>query len=185
MQKVTIVLFVTLSLLSCQQNANTGMEKTANSAAPASTSPAPAPVAKNTTAGTVSEALPQEKPLSAWAQQFFTTLLWQYDAAVVTNDFEKGKDYLGKWIKFHPDRTLETGFYNGPITKGSWAFDEENQVITFTEEGERPTTNEFRIKTSASSDDIMIWVGTKRFNQNNIQIKMLRNSLKQVRQEVQ
>lgn len=118
--------------------------------------------------------LVQATPLTAYAQQFFTNIYWHYEAAVVVKNPEKGKAYIGKWIKLNADNTLETGFFDGPVTKGNWILDEGKNVITFVENGTQPVYNEWQIKTSSSSDAIMIWIGTKRFNQNNIQIKMIR-----------
>lgn len=119
-------------------------------------------------------ALKQEKPLSAYAIQFYTNLMWHFDAAVVIKNPEKSKDYIGKWINFLPDNTIETGYYDGPVTKGKWALDEANDILTILEEGESPSFSQWKIKTSSSSDAIMIWVGTNRFGQNNTQIKMQR-----------
>jgi hypothetical protein len=120
--------------------------------------------------------LKQEQPLSAYAVQFYTNLLWQYETAIVINDDEKGKEYQGKWIKFKPDNTIETGFYDGPIKTGRWALNEGTNVLTIVEDGAHPTYTEWKIKTSSSSNAIMVWVGTKRFGLNNTQIKMIRHS---------
>ena len=94
--------------------------------------------------------------------------------AIVIKAPEKGKAYIGKWVKLNADNTLETGFYDGEVTTGNWMVDEGKNIITLVENGATPTYSEWTIKTSSSSDDIMIWVGTKRFNQNNTQIKMIR-----------
>ena len=118
--------------------------------------------------------LVQTTPLTAHAQQFFTNTYWHYEAAVVVKNPEKGKAYAGKWIKLNADNTLETGYFDGPVTKGNWILDEGKNIITFVENGAQPVYNEWKIKTSSSSDAIMIWIGSKRFNQNNIQIKMIR-----------
>ena len=120
----------------------------------------------------------QHKPLSANAIRFYTNLIWHYEAAIVINKPEKNKDYIGKWIKFNPDQTLETGFYEGPVSKGKWVLDESNNRLTILEKGSHPTYSEWNIKTSSSSDAVMVWVGTKRFGLNNTQIKMQRNNEK-------
>lgn len=122
--------------------------------------------------------LVQATPLTAYAQQFFTNTYWHYEAAVVVKNPEKGKAYIGKWVKLNADNTLETGFFDGPVTKGNWILDEGKNIITFVENGTQPVYSEWQVKTSSSSDAIMIWIGTKRFNQNNIQIKMIRYNQK-------
>lgn len=118
--------------------------------------------------------LQQEKPLTAYTQQFYTNAYWHYEAAIVIKNPEKGKAYIGKWVKLNADNTLETGFFDGPVTKGNWMIDEEKNIITLVENGATPTYSEWKVKTSSSSDLIMIWIGTQRFNQNNTQIKMIR-----------
>jgi len=97
-----------------------------------------------------------------------------YKAAVVIKDADKGKSYQGKWIQLSPDNTLTTGYYDGAEKSGRWAIDEAKNIITLVEGTTLPTYSEWTIKTSSSSDDIMIWVGTKRFGTNNTQIKMIR-----------
>ncbi len=118
--------------------------------------------------------LQQNPALTAHAQQFYTNTYWHFEAAVVIKDPEKGKAYTGKWVKFNPDNTLETGFYDGPVTTGNWILDEGKNIITMVENGEQAVYSEWRVKTSSSSDAIMIWIGTNRFNQNNTQIKLMR-----------
>lgn len=118
--------------------------------------------------------LQQEPPLTAYAQQFYTNVYWHFEAAVVIKDLEKGKAYIGKWIKFNADNTLESGFYDGPVNTGNWVVDEGKNVLTIVENGQQAEYSEWRVKTSSSSDAIMIWIGTNRFNQNNTQIKLIR-----------
>ncbi|MEM6316267.1 MAG: hypothetical protein AAF960_01280 [Bacteroidota bacterium] len=121
------------------------------------------------------EVLVQEIPLSAYAQQFFTDKLWHFDAAVVINNPEKSASYQGKWVNLKADHTLETGYYDEPTKTGSWILDEEKNIITILENGERANLSEWTIRTSSSSDDIMIWVGTKKYGLTNTQIKLLRH----------
>ena len=171
MRLFVCLFLLTISLFACQSD----QSATGTTAVPEPSAPATASVPKASATGT-SDALQQKQPLSAYAQQHFATQYWHYDAAVVLNDFEKGKEYYGKWVKLNPDHTLETGFYDGPVTAGRWTLDEETDIITIVEEGEQPTYSEWKVKTSSSSDAIMIWVGTSRFGQNNTQIKMLKYS---------
>ena len=163
-----------LCLIACQETTTQAETVESPPTATTSTFPQidsdPLPVRKNTE----NAAIQQTTPLTAYAKQFYTNAYWHYDAAIVIKNPAKGKEYIGKWIKFNPDNTLETGFYDGEVTTGNWALDEGKNLITFVENGASPSYSEWQVKTSSSSDAIMIWVGTKRFNQNNTQIKMLR-----------
>jgi len=172
-KKMYLLCFMLTILVACNQQ----KKPTDNPSTPeASTLPTPA---DNKEAPIRSEALDaseliQERPLSAHATQFYTNLLWHYEAAVVINNPEGGKEYLGKWVKFNPDNTLETAFYDGAISQGRWIIDEAKNVLTILEGGERPTLTQWKVQSSSSSDAIMIFVGTKKYANNATQIKMMR-----------
>lgn len=125
----------------------------------------------------------QGQAMSTYMNNFLTQQMWHYDLAVVVRNPEKGAEYKGKWIKFNPDHSIETGFYDGPTKKGSFTVDEGQNLLTIIEEGEQPVYYEWKFKTSSNSDDIMIFVGTPRFQLNNTQIRMLRRTDKPVRSE--
>ena len=167
------LLITSLLLFACQNNTT---ETTNREALP--TTPESTPTVASPTSPSDTSELKQVPPLTEWAKQFFGNGLWHYEAAVVINDPEKSKSYTGKWIKLHPNNTLETAYYDGTITTGSWMIEEANNILTILENGERPTYSEWKVRTSSSSDAIMIWVGTKRFGLNNTQIKMLRYNVK-------
>jgi len=171
--KIFIFLFIATSFFACKE----APKKTAEAESPITTKEVipkiesePIPITSNGEA----PVLQQATPLTAYAQQFYTGVYWHYEAAVVVKDLEKGKAYIGKWVKLNADNTLETGFYDGTVTKGNWIVDEGKNILTLVENGTQPVYSEWKVKTSSSSDAIMIWVGTKRFNQNNTQIKMMR-----------
>ncbi|MFK7982521.1 MAG: hypothetical protein AB8G86_21250 [Saprospiraceae bacterium] len=168
-----ICLLSTLLFMACKEtpkNTTTVEKVSTTKEIPPEMESDPIPVSPNLEMPELQQAI----PLTAYAQQFFTNTYWHYEAAVVIKNPERGKDYIGKWIKLNADNTLETGFYDGPVTKGNWILDEGKNIITFVENDAQSVYNEWQVKTSSSSDAIMIWIGTKRFNQNNIQIKMLR-----------
>lgn len=164
--------FILASFIACNQNAAIDNPSTPE------TPTLPTPSANNTapikSEAPEESALVQERPLTAHATKFYTNLLWHYEAAVVINNPEGGKEYTGKWVKFNPDNTLETAFYDGAITPGRWIIDEEKNLLTILEGGERPTLTQWKVQGSSSSDAIMILVGTKKYANNATQIKMMR-----------
>lgn len=163
-----------LTFVACQQNQSNNAEVTQPKApeTPTTTQPT-ATTAESSTPAIAGAEVIQQTPLTEYAKQFYTRMLWRYEAAVVTNDLEKGKAYNGKWIKLNPDNTLMSGFYEEEGQPGSWALDEGTNVLTIVEGGERPVYSEWKVQTSSTSDAIMIWVGTRRFGMNNTQIKLL------------
>jgi len=174
-KKMYLLCFILASFVACNQ------ENSATTTPSTPSSPSlPSPSANNS-APIESEALDesalvQEKPLTVHATKFYTNLLWHYEAAVVINNPDAGKEYTGKWVKFNPDNTLETGFYDGAVTKGRWIVEEEQNILTILEGGERPTLTQWKVQSSSSSDAIMIFVGTKKYANNATQIKMMRYS---------
>jgi len=168
----SILLFLVFSFFACKETPEntTTVETPTTKEIPPEMESDPIPVVPNKE----TPALQQATPLTAYAQQFFTNIYWHYEAAIVVRNPDKGKAYIGKWIKLNADNTLETGFYDGPVTKGNWILDEGKNILTMVENSSQPTYSEWQIKTSSSSDAIMIWIGTQRFNQNNTQIKMIR-----------
>ncbi len=174
-KKMYFLCFVVISLIACnQQKTNTNTPSSPKTPT-VSTPSVDEDIPTQSTAPDIT-ALVQEKPLTEYAKQFYTNLLWHYEAAVVVNNPEKAKSYTGKWIKFNPDNTLETAFYDGTVTLGRWVIDEEKNILTLLEGGERPTLSQWTVKSSSSSDAIMILVGTKKYANNSTQIKMIRYS---------
>jgi len=168
-----LLCFVFASLIACnQQKTEATTPSTPNS--PSLPSPSTNKEASIKSEAPEASALIQEKPLSAHATKFYTNLLWHYEAAVVINNSAGGKEYTGKWVKFNPDNTLETAFYDGAISKGRWIIDEDKNIITILEGGERPTLTQWKVQSSSSSDAIMIFIGTKKYANNATQIKMMR-----------
>jgi len=183
--KWIVFVMAILTFVACQQNQsnNAAATQPKDPETPTTAQPtAPTAETKPSTPAVAGAEVIQQSPLTEYAKQFYTRMLWRYEAAVVTNDLEKGKAYNGKWIKFNPDNTLMSGFYEDKGQPGSWALDEGTNVLTIVEGGERPVYSEWKVQTSASSDAIMIWVGTRRFGMNNTQIKLLTYNEKPVRE---
>ena len=136
---------------------------------------APAPVSPG------AEEIQQTQALTAYIKKKMTEKLWHFESAFVVGSPEKGKAYQGKWIKFNPDNTLLSGSYEEAGHQGRWVYDEGKDILTVMEGGERPNYTQWKVQFSSNSDDLAIWVGTKRFQNNNTQIKMLRREAKPVK----
>lgn len=174
-KKIYLLCLMLTSLIACNQQ-NTASNNPSTPDTPTLPTPTANKSASTENVAPEVSALVQEKPLTAHAIKFYTNLLWHYEAAVVINNPEAGKEYTGKWVKFNPDNTLETGIYDGAISLGRWIIDEEKNILTILEGGERPTLTQWRVQGSSSSDAIMIFVGTKKYANNATQIKMMRYS---------
>ncbi len=120
----------------------------------------------------------QKQPLTAYIKKKMTEGIWHYETAIIVGKPEMQKAYKGKWIQFNPDNTILSGFYEEEGHAGTWVYDEGKDILTVLEGGERPNYTQWKLQFSSNSDDLVIWIGTKRFQNNNTQIKMLRGVTK-------
>ncbi len=181
--KFSLLIFTLLLLASCLDTTNTATEKkepikqsaTKEEVPPSSFTEKAKSTLTNTAAPNPAE-ITQQRPLTAYIKKKMTEGIWHYETAIVVGKPEQQKAYKGKWIQFNPDNTVLTGFYEEEGHAGTWVYDEGKDILTVLEGGERPNYNQWKIQFSSNSDDLAIWVGTKRFQNNNTQIKMLRRA---------
>lgn len=95
---------------------------------------------------------------------------WVFEAYVKINDRESALDNIGRWYKFSPDGTFTEGRLKKTTGKGVWGYDPQSGKLVLDGEAEFKD-GEFTLKIS-SDEQVMIWVGTERFAQNSIQIKL-------------
>lgn len=175
------LIFPLLLLVSCQDTPNTATEAkeliqqaTTKEEAKPTTFTEKAKSILTTPAAPNQGEITQQQPLTTYIKKKMIEGVWHYETAIVVGKPEKQKEYKGKWIKFNPDNTVLTGFYEEEGHPGTWVYDEGKDILTVLEGGERPNYNQWKVQFSSNSDDLVIWVGTKRFQNNNTQIKMLR-----------
>ena len=170
---IAIILLIVTACQTQETNTTATVESTP-------TSPVAPPATSNSLSPIV-EAIQQEQPLTAYIKKKMTEQLWHYETAIVIKQPEKSKAYVGKWVKFNPDNTLLSGYFGEEGDIGRWVYDEANDILTVVEGGERPSYSQWNVKFSSNTDDVVIWVGTSKFQNNNTQIKMLRKAEKPVR----
>jgi len=158
-------------------------QETATTSAPEPIKSSPIAPPTNKTFSTAADAIQQQQPLTTYIKKKMTEKIWHFETAVVIKQPEKSKAFKGKWVKFNPDNTLLSGFYEEEGDVGRWVYDEGNDIITVIEGGERPNYTQWKVKFSSNTDDVIIWVGTTKFQNNNTQIKMLRRREKPTRSE--
>jgi len=175
------LLICTLFLWTACQNSPTTPAATQTTTTPAAKEvAAPKPIAPNTPLPNISD-IQQTQPLTVYMQKKMAEKIWHYKTAVVINNPEKSKYYNGKWVKFNPDNTLMSGFYEEAGSPGRWVYDEGKDILTVMEGGERPSYTQWKVKFSENTNDVQIWVGTTRFQNNSTQIKMIRSNEKPVK----
>jgi len=91
----------------------------------------------------------QNQPLTTYIQKKMGEQLWHFSMVRIIKQPAKSKAFEGKWI-----------------------------TIIENEEGERPNVSQWKVQFSSNTDDLQIWVGTSRFQNNNTQMKMVRRAEK-------
>jgi len=177
------LLICTLCLWTACQNNSTApatKQNVSTSVTAAKETTPPKPIAPNTPLPNISD-IQQPQPLTVYMQKQMAEKIWHYKTAIVINDEEKSKAYNGKWVQFNPDNTLMSGYYQEAGSPGRWVYDEGKDILTVMEGGERPNYTQWKVKFSENTNDVQIWVGTTRFQNNSTQIKMMRYDRKPVR----
>ncbi|MEY3369205.1 MAG: hypothetical protein RI973_2360 [Bacteroidota bacterium] len=99
-----------------------------------------------------------------------TDKYWSVYALVKIGDKEANRQNQGTWFKFKEDGSYDYGYYGEKIGSGAWSFDGMKATLLLDSEllGD---DREWTLKMS-TSEDIMVWVGTERFANNNLQLKL-------------
>lgn len=101
---------------------------------------------------------------------FLTTGYWYVEAYVKINDRESALANRGRWFQFNSDGTFSSGRYKGISARGRWTYDPQTALI-FIDSEKNDQDGEWKIQ-MGNSGTVMILVGTERFGQNSIQMKL-------------
>ena len=77
---------------------------------------------------------------------------------------------LGEWFKFNPDYTYEHGFFEKLNSKGKYALEDKNRVITIVPDSEEEFPEQFKMLTSG---DVLVISGTNKFGSSSYQKHMV------------
>ncbi len=102
--------------------------------------------------------------------KYLSTGYWYVEAYVKINDRESALENRGRWYRFSPEGTFESGKFLTASSKGSWTYDPQNALI-FIDSQNDLEDGEWKLQ-MGKSGTVMIWVGTTRFLQNSIQLKL-------------
>ena len=101
---------------------------------------------------------------------FLTTDYWYMLAYVKINDRESAYENRGRWYQFAADGTFNSGKLKATGAKGVWTYDPQTALIHIDSENDAED-GEWKIQ-MGNSGTVMIWIGTERYKQNSIQIKL-------------
>ena len=95
--------------------------------------------------------------------------LWSYSLGK-SNDINREKDYVGRWIEFSKDQTFKSGRWQEQNNSGTFTYDGDNQILSLDyKNNEEDRDIDWGIKLGG---DVMIWLGNANANNNGDQIRM-------------
>ncbi len=104
--------------------------------------------------------------------EVLTSDYWSVWALVKIKDVPANRENQGAYFKFHLDGTYEYGFWQEPISTGTWTFDGSTAHVHL-DSKLKGDDREWRIQ-MASDGQTMVWIGTEKYHTPNIQLKLVR-----------
>lgn len=101
---------------------------------------------------------------------FLCTGYWYIEAYVKINDRPSALQNRGRWYQFSRNGTFVSGKFKDTTAKGVWSYDPQYALIYLDSENDSED-GEWKLQ-MGKSGTVMIFVGTERFMQNSIQMKL-------------
>lgn len=101
---------------------------------------------------------------------FLCTGYWYVEAYVKINDRPSALQNRGRWYQFSRNGTFISGKFKETTAKGVWTYDPMKTLVFLDSENDAED-GEWKIQ-MGNSGTVMIFVGTERFQQNSIQMKL-------------
>ena len=114
-------------------------------------------------------------PVTAQEQRVhrvLTTELWAVWSLIRIKKAKETRENQGAWFKFDPDGTYEYGFWDEPISTGTWYFDGTKGLLDL-DSKMKGDDRQWKVQ-MASSEDVMVWVGTQKYATTDISMKLER-----------
>ncbi len=101
-----------------------------------------------------------------------TTDLWAVWSLIRINNKPATRANQGTWFKFKMDGTYEYGFWDEPISSGTWYFDGQKGMLNL-DSKLKGDDRQWKLQ-MGNSEEVMVWVGTERFTTTDISLKLER-----------
>ncbi|HJW30274.1 MAG TPA: hypothetical protein VJ508_13620, partial [Saprospiraceae bacterium] len=99
--------------------------------------------------------------------------LFIVNGAYVPGKDPKDKPYQGVWIDLQPDGTYKYGRHKQTLYTGTWAYNHSVTTLLLKPDGKKDKNSEWHVQ---FNDQMMVWVGTRTFGDNGIQLQLLRRT---------
>jgi hypothetical protein len=112
-----------------------------------------------------------ETPQQQRIVKVLTANYWVVQGLVRIRDKEASRSNPGAWFKFNPDGSYEYGYMQNKIGIGAWNIDGQKGSLHL----DAPLVGDDREWTLqiAKTEDVMVWVGTERYNTTGTNLKLL------------
>jgi hypothetical protein len=167
MKSIYVFCFVALlaGLMSCKQD---GATQTAEPAQGQTTENAQN---ANPTGGSQQPQATASSTTGGHDYTFLTDKLFHYQAAFGGKSTDQGQPYKDEWIDLAPDGTFKAGKLKEQTHTGQWSYNHDNKTLFL-----RPDSNKFKMSEwkVMFNEQMMVWVGTQTYGNNDTQIKLVR-----------
>lgn len=104
---------------------------------------------------------------------FLTDKILIYQAAY-GGDKAGEQPYKDEWIDLQPDGTFKAGKHKKQTHTGQWSYNHEKRTLFL-----RPDVKEYKMSEwqVMFNDQMIVWVGTSTYGDNNVQIKLVRSDV--------
>lgn len=112
-------------------------------------------------------------PVNSRETNLLARQYWVFEFYVVPNDREASKTGKGRWYKFYPDGSFDSGHWDQKMGSGSWGIGFRNEgTVLHIDSSNDAEDSEYIIQANASGDE-MSWVGTTTYGQSGIMLKAI------------
>lgn len=128
---------------------------------------------------TIDPKTPQEERVV----RVLTTELWAVWSLIRIKKVPETRMNQGAWFKFNIDGTYEYGYWDEPISTGTWYFDGQAGQINL-DSKLKGDDRQWKVQ-MGSSEEVMVWVGTEKYTTTDISLKLERfHNVPQTRAEL-
>ncbi|MBK9017389.1 MAG: hypothetical protein IPM82_26905 [Saprospiraceae bacterium] len=131
----------------------------------------PNPIMKEDPVKPVPVAPKAETPQQERLVRVLVSNYWVVQGLVRIRDKEASRTNPGAWFKFRPDGSYDYGYLQNKIGTGAWSIDGQKATVHL----DAPLVGDDREwkMQIAKTEDVMVWVGTERYNTTGINLKLL------------
>lgn len=160
-----LVLFISIHSVACKQEQANVQQEPETAAQPQAESATPAqPQDNNQTSA--------DPAAQGHDYTFLTDKILIYEAAF---GGKTGADqpYKDEWIDLSSDGTFKAGKHQNQTHTGKWSYNHDTQTLFL-----RPDVREYKMSEwkVMHNDQMMVWVGTQTYGDNNVQLKLGRSA---------